>query len=180
MKHDLAHQDVILELRSLTAEYLAMRALAHEADARGYEALYTSAGAADQVVRLCRRAVEAFEQVAFILLPIDDARDTRQQLLQTSRALASLVGEPLAAYPEHNEQESGLGPRRPFLRQLLLELDKAPCGQEEPSLHGRLLSAAVAASAGLGSTLAVKRPQAARRDRGSLERRKRRLTSTSA
>lgn len=149
MRPDASYEDVILELRDLTAEYVEMKALAHEAEARGYEALFASVSVADQAARLCRRAVQALERATFLLLPIDEARETRRQLLRTSRALASLVGGTPTLDPAHRRPAKPLRTQHLLLRDLLRELDRAPRGERDGSLHRRLLAAAAAADASL-------------------------------
>ena len=149
MRPDASYQDVILELQGLTAEYVEMKALAHEAEARGYEAHFADASVVDQAARLCRRAVQALDRAAFLLLAIDEARETCCRILRTSRALASLVGGTPAVDPAHRRPTDSLWTQRLPLRDLLRELDRVPSGEADGSLHRRLLAAAASAVAGL-------------------------------
>ena len=151
MGPDAPHGDLLRELGGLAAEYVETRLRAQEAQARGYDALFASTASAAHAHQLCRRAVRAFEQAALVLETVDEARDTRRQLLQTSQALASLFGVTLGADPEHEARQTGPANQPLSLRHVLHELDRTPSGHDGRSLHERMLSAAGAASAALNA-----------------------------
>ena len=142
-------EDLAGEVRGLMAEYIQTRSWAREAQERGCDALLASAHAAAHAHRLCSRAVDACRRVALVLEGVDEARDTRWQLLLLSKTLASLLGGEPAADTTRRAREPRLRIGQTPLALLLQELDKKPSSHGGRSLHERILLVGSAVKAAL-------------------------------
>ena len=144
MQPKLASRDLIAQLRILQTDYEALRASAHEIEARGYRALLASTAFAGQAYELRDRAVELFSRLAHVFQPIEEARNIRLRLLQVSEHLASLFDENSVPERFWSERNFGAQLTGPTIRDILYAIDKQSTVHGGISLHDQMLSIVIA------------------------------------
>jgi hypothetical protein len=147
--------NLIVELMTLETEYCKLRTFAHEIKRREYSALLKSTEFSGRAIDLRDRAVRLFSQVAQVLTCVDEARDIRLRLLQTSEQLSGLFNGRGEAHPSAYRNGPGALRREPTLAELVDALDVPPSSYDGLSLHKRLLSVGRAAS---GTLRALRTP----------------------
>ena len=145
MAPELARCDLIAQLRTLQTDFDKMRAFAQEVEARGYVALLASTTFAGRAHDLRSRAVRLFNQVAHVLRPVEEARNVRLRLLQTSERLAKLFGDGGATVQALSGTDFEAQSNNPTLRELLCIIDREAFPCSGMSLHDQVLSVASAA-----------------------------------
>ena len=118
-----ALRDLAVQLVAVRADYDAVRTLAREAEARGYDALLASTEFSERARELQNRAVLLLDEAARALRFREESRDLRLRFCQASERLAALFGDGAAEQarrPGHFDSRS----REPTLSNLLFALDR--------------------------------------------------------